>query len=576
MFFSMDKSGASKGFSLIEAMVATAVLGFGLMAIATFHTKLVSGSGENKARLEALALAEEKIEEFRAETNQDNFEDLLVSDFDPSNPIDGVNAEFSRSWEVEQPGNYFNVEVTVAWEDRAGEADSVTLNSVLTFEDPTLAAAAAEQERTSAIASPTGKAVLGGIEFDGEVEATNPDGMKEAFDENDRLLLRDNDENDGYDVVLTLQEACNVDGVCSDFVKINGTIYFDDGLKNNFSYDEVFVIASDAAYCNRYVKDGDSAYLLDDYLEDNSNRLPERNGHKYFNYTCYLGGGWSGNIGVISPDPIDACMGDPSYADNSPYGPQRATRRVYRGMKYLKDENGNMAVDPDTNVGIYRTVGIKDGAVLPASDDEPPIYPGHDFMVADLGGNKICRGALTKKDASLFTGVPGAFVCLNPDNLAFNEDSEDWSLYGVEDSCPFNPATPASNKYTLTATVSIEGVSDQTKLANFRLRTSAMTWEQALTRDQADSVESGPMEFTLPYYTTTEITGNKNNQTFQEVGWDGSVEVGFRDENGEPVDVDVSCTPEPDNSINFPDGPFDWIGDKAVSFVCNDDPQESN
>ncbi|WP_455219321.1 type IV pilus modification PilV family protein, partial [Kaarinaea lacus] len=54
-----------RGISLVEVLVALAVMGTGLIAVAAFQTDLISGSGSNKARAEALALAQERIEEFQ-------------------------------------------------------------------------------------------------------------------------------------------------------------------------------------------------------------------------------------------------------------------------------------------------------------------------------------------------------------------------------------------------------------------------------------------------------------------------------------------------------------------------------
>lgn len=566
MFLLTDKDKASKGFSLIEAMVATAVLGFGLMAIATFHTKLVSGSSENKARLEALALAEEKIEEFRAETNQEDFDDLLVSGSDPDNPIEGTNAEYTRSWQVDQTDNYYDLAVTVAWSGRTGEPDSVALSTTLTFEDPTLGAQPAEGDRGPSVPSPTGRAILGGDEPAGDIEVEHEDGMREAFSGDDRQLV-DGDGN----VVLTLQEACNVDGICSEFVKISGTIYFDsNNLGNNYDYDEVFVIASDAAYCNRYVVDDSgnepSTYFLSQYLESNSLPATPGDDYKFYNYTCYLGGGWNGNIGIVMNNPSQrdkACLGDPSYAIGTPHGPEIATRRAYRGMIYVKDENGDKAIHEETGLPLYRTIGIRDGAALPETEDEPPVYPGHDFVVTDLGPNATAvdciesnqgGGPLTRGDSradtpsmtdeslpfgTLFGGVPGDFVCLNPDNITdYNEQ-----IYG-EDGCPYKPTDPPARAHTLTAEVEIEEVRSAEELDYFRIKTSDTTWDMQSTCTQLSSsdTETGDGRFTRAMtYECLFFTWNDENN--DPIGWNGNVEVSFRDDNNEPVDLDISCDP---------------------------------
>ena len=51
------------GVGLIEVLIALVVIGVGVIAIVALNADLMSGSGLAKARMEALDLAEEKIEE---------------------------------------------------------------------------------------------------------------------------------------------------------------------------------------------------------------------------------------------------------------------------------------------------------------------------------------------------------------------------------------------------------------------------------------------------------------------------------------------------------------------------------
>ena len=65
------------GFSLTEALVAFAVITGGLLAVASFQAGLFNNSAYNKARTEALGLAQQKIEELRHYpfAEKDNFID---------------------------------------------------------------------------------------------------------------------------------------------------------------------------------------------------------------------------------------------------------------------------------------------------------------------------------------------------------------------------------------------------------------------------------------------------------------------------------------------------------------------
>ena len=61
--------GPARGFSLIEVLIAIAVLAVGLLAMARFQGAALQASSLAKERSEAVALAEQKIEQLRNFTN---------------------------------------------------------------------------------------------------------------------------------------------------------------------------------------------------------------------------------------------------------------------------------------------------------------------------------------------------------------------------------------------------------------------------------------------------------------------------------------------------------------------------
>ena len=73
-----------RGFGMTEVLVSIVVMATGLLAVANLQTSLISDSGTSKARGEALALAQSRIEEFRNYTNDitttDEFETAYVYD----------------------------------------------------------------------------------------------------------------------------------------------------------------------------------------------------------------------------------------------------------------------------------------------------------------------------------------------------------------------------------------------------------------------------------------------------------------------------------------------------------------
>lgn len=125
-----------KGIGLIEVLVALLVVSLGLLALASFQGSLLKASGSNKARAEAIGIAQQEMELIRyAATRSDDF--ILV----PTNPaaktVVGTNASFNVTSIAEDPtaNTIINVVVTVAWTDAAGDADNVTLMSEIGLQD---------------------------------------------------------------------------------------------------------------------------------------------------------------------------------------------------------------------------------------------------------------------------------------------------------------------------------------------------------------------------------------------------------------------------------------------------------
>ena len=92
------------GFSLTEALVAFTVISIGLLAVASFQSGLFKQSAYNKAQTEALALAQQKIEQLKHYTGADE-EAYIDEDGDgvmdangnyTENPITGRNAVFLK------------------------------------------------------------------------------------------------------------------------------------------------------------------------------------------------------------------------------------------------------------------------------------------------------------------------------------------------------------------------------------------------------------------------------------------------------------------------------------------------
>jgi Tfp pilus assembly protein PilV len=344
------------GFSLTEALVAFAVVTGGLLAVASFQAGLFSSSAYNKARTEALSLAQQKIEEFKsyADADEDNYVDENndgVMDADGAytdNTITGNNADFTRSWDITTTDEGKRVGVTVSWVDSANVTQSVSLASSISYLSPRSGADQVVDLKDPLVGSPAGRAERAdGYLSDypsndiSKVGTPGGDGLG-TYRYQDDLFLVDPQNK----VLLRLRDACLADsGYCTDFVRVSGTVYLDmqnltdpvlqgaidpeTGLPvlnwEPLQATDILILPSDSGHCQRWV---DSGSLSSPPTTANGE-------YQYFNYTCFFGGGWHGNIGFVTSRGLKqtdkVCQGDP-ISMNTWEQPVISLRRSYRGM----------------------------------------------------------------------------------------------------------------------------------------------------------------------------------------------------------------------------------------------------
>jgi prepilin-type N-terminal cleavage/methylation domain-containing protein len=468
-----------KGFGLIEILVTLGILSIGILGVATLHGVITRQSQDNKARAEAISIAQSRIEEMRNYTNSANSQilfDALFPDtagFANSATVNGINAVFTRTESITSAARTKPLAVRVAWTDPEGNASNVTLNSELSYIAPRSIGDTALGAALALVNAPTGRARLGEGQLpEGAVTTPNNDGTSLFTDGGTDLMLVSDDQ-----IVLTLAMACQTeDGECIDFVKIKGTIYIDNGSQNNLKPGEVFVVASDAAFCARYYHDAQGTLVKVTANTTTARTTPSGN-YKYFHYTCYIGGGWHGNVGIIlaggSKQSDKICVGDP-VTENAWELPVIASRRVYRGMLFKHDLGNTPGLkeeytDTVGNTQVrYYSQGIGDSVQLPAPDSEDN---GHDFVIgsaqasATAGSNCITEGIMMRNDSDanndgtkgdLFAGNPADFICLN-DGLLDNYDTD---KFGHALTCPYNPAVPPSTRYLISGAIYVTAPQD--------------------------------------------------------------------------------------------------------------------
>jgi len=467
-----------KGFGLIEILVTLGILTVGILGVATLNGVITRQSQDNKARTEAISIAQSRIESMRNYTNsagsQTEFDALyaVTSGFANSTSITGVNAVFTRTESVAAGTMSRLVAVNVAWSDPEGNAQNVTLDTELSYVSPRSAGDSALDAAPDLVAAPTGRARLGEGELPQDaVTASNDDGTS-LYDQGEERMLVADDQ-----IVLTLANACQTeDGTCIDFVRIKGKVYIDTATQNNLEPGEVFLVASDAAYCARYFfADGATEPTPVTATTTEARTTPNGN-YKYFNYTCYIGGGWHGNIGIIlaggTTQSDKMCVGDP-VSENAWEQPVIASRRVYRGMLYKYDDStdsGKEEIDDGAGGSLikYYSQGIADQTELPDPDSGDH---GHDFVIASLsasateGSNCITQSLMLRADTDtnndgrkgdLYAGNPTDFICLNDGLL----DHHDTAVFGSSVTCPYDPSDPPSTRHLVSGLISVTAQSN--------------------------------------------------------------------------------------------------------------------
>ncbi|QDP02036.1 prepilin-type N-terminal cleavage/methylation domain-containing protein [Thalassotalea sp. PS06] len=478
----MKNNKNSFGFSLIEVLIAVAILSVGLLGVAVFQGELINSSAENKARAEALALAQARMEEMRNYTDTvsdvSEFNTLFTATtgFANTSSHNGVHAVFSRQESIAQASETKQIAIKVSWENGTGVSEEVIIQSELGFKSPALVGELDDYDANGPmVRSATGRAELG----EGEVLATDSvdlaanGDLTGLLDRGDGDLRLTNGDQTGDDVVLTLKDACELDTngdrtdlPCTGFVEISGRVYIDTATQSKVAPGDIYVKASDAAYCQRYYYDGSGKVAVVD-SETTSAHITANSDYKYYEYTCYLGGGWHGNIGLVLEGGISrndkVCMGDPTSV-NPWEDTEIAGRRVYRGMAYDFTDDTNTTKLRDANGDIiYYSIGVADALILP-----PEGGAGHDFILSGMGpgdnDGDLCtsEGIMVRTDATvggipggLFTGMPNDFFCLNTNSAYVDQLKLDTFGYAIDNFCPFDPSDPPSERHILQGVVNL-------------------------------------------------------------------------------------------------------------------------
>jgi len=162
----------ARGVSLIEALVALAVMAFGLLGVAGMQATLRFNADVAKQRSEAVRMAQEQVETLRGFSalagtagELDYNEITSIATANVAVPVGFGNTTFERTTVVTDPGaddpQFKSVSVTVEWLDRqtasGGVKQSVRLNTAVAPISPELSASVGLPGDQSAPQKPLGR-----------------------------------------------------------------------------------------------------------------------------------------------------------------------------------------------------------------------------------------------------------------------------------------------------------------------------------------------------------------------------------------------------------------------------------
>jgi type IV pilus modification protein PilV len=148
MLMSYSLGRSQRGFAILEALVAMLIMTIGVLSLSAMQTTINRYSNEAKLRSDATRLAQEKIEALRSFTG---IASTIVGQGATSatalnwnalagntDTVASANATFTRVWTLSgtTADPMRGIQVTMTWQNRAGESQSLTLSSVIAQADP--------------------------------------------------------------------------------------------------------------------------------------------------------------------------------------------------------------------------------------------------------------------------------------------------------------------------------------------------------------------------------------------------------------------------------------------------------
>lgn len=140
----LNRSG-QRAFGLIEALIALAILGAGLLAVVRMQMTVINSSSVSKQRTEATALCQKRVEELRSFVSLEKYDTYFGSSTVYEPPVEAVQGEtalFQVRIRADDrrddaiKGRYADLSANCVWSDSQGVERSVDLRSSISRVSP--------------------------------------------------------------------------------------------------------------------------------------------------------------------------------------------------------------------------------------------------------------------------------------------------------------------------------------------------------------------------------------------------------------------------------------------------------
>lgn len=397
-----------RGFVLIEALVALLVVAFAALGISKISSVVMSSAGDSRARAEASLIAESALEQLRNHVIQTQFTANFANGSTSIAPrtIAGGTATFSVTSTVTTIDTLQRgINVAVAWSSNTGQAQSVNLSSRVVWDN--------SDTQPSVSSGGGGIPVNSTITPRGDAKRVNLPKYQVGSIPGTSTGINDYKvyDNGGTSELIDSTGRVVIEAK-GGFAAIIGRVYFFRTSGPAQEPNDFMVRLSSEGECIFNTGQNPTPITKDGKTYD------------YFDYRCYVGRGWYGNVAVVplnSNQNFSTCVGDPGLpaanAANSLVAPQaqRSNSRSYRGFEYdgvdyLSTGMSPNSVYPNVNTGKpkpsdYAHYGINSGT------SEFNFF-ANDFLINP--GNTGCNS--TSMSTTLFARNAGPYYCISPDN----------------------------------------------------------------------------------------------------------------------------------------------------------------